>query len=216
MESDMNTQFESIVERLVKEQGQAALLSAAKCKSLLSDYAKNEYRKERHLLLLAIEAGVGKEIAAAADLPICMKIQMRFLKEERFIDERAAAEVIGLLALVLRGYRGTRASSPRSAAPAASSPSAGKIIGGEDAETQYKRGMAYANGQGVTQNDTEAVKWYRKAAEQGHANAQYFLGWMYENGRGVAQNDFEAVKWYRKAAEQGHADAQNALRRMGY
>jgi hypothetical protein len=117
MESDMNTQFESIVERLVKEQGKAALLSAAKCKSLLSDYAKNEYRKERHLLLLAIEAGVGKEIATAADLPICMKIQMRFLKEERFIDEAAAAEVIGLLALVLRGYRGTRASSPRSAAP---------------------------------------------------------------------------------------------------
>ena len=48
----------------------------------------------------------------------------------------------------------------------------------------------------------EAVKWYRKAAEQGLSQAQYNLGVMYAEGRGVEQNDAEAVKWYRKAAEQ--------------
>ena len=57
----------------------------------------------------------------------------------------------------------------------------------------------------------EAVKWYRKAAEQGYASAKSALGWMYANGRGVAKNEEEAVKWYRKAAEQGHANAQNNL-----
>ena len=30
----------------------------------------------------------------------------------------------------------------------------------------------YQNGRGVPQNDTEAVAWYRKAAEKGKANAQ--------------------------------------------
>ncbi|MBY0345945.1 MAG: SEL1-like repeat protein [Neisseriaceae bacterium] len=30
----------------------------------------------------------------------------------------------------------------------------------------------YYNGEGVEQNDAEAVRWYKKAAEQGHADAQ--------------------------------------------
>ncbi len=59
----------------------------------------------------------------------------------------------------------------------------------------------------------EAVKWYRKAAEQGYAKAQYNLGSMYDMGLGVPQDYEEAVKWYRKAAEQGYAESQ---RRLGY
>ena len=48
----------------------------------------------------------------------------------------------------------------------------------------------------------EALKWYRKAAEQGYPLAQSNLGGMYANGLGVAQDYTEAVDWYRKAAEQ--------------
>lgn len=43
-------------------------------------------------------------------------------------------------------------------------------------------GDIYANGRGVPQNNTEAVTWLRRAAEQGHAVAQNNLGDMYENG----------------------------------
>ncbi|MBQ3535764.1 MAG: sel1 repeat family protein [Alistipes sp.] len=57
----------------------------------------------------------------------------------------------------------------------------------------------------------EAVKWYRKAADQGDAEAQNRLGFCYRRGLGVKQNNTEAVKWYRKAAEQGHAQAQSNL-----
>jgi len=57
----------------------------------------------------------------------------------------------------------------------------------------------------------EAVKSYRKAAEQGSADAQNNLGVMYNNAWGVTQDYAEAVKWYRKAAEQGLASAQNNL-----
>ncbi|MHC8508808.1 MAG: tetratricopeptide repeat protein [Rhodospirillales bacterium] len=66
----------------------------------------------------------------------------------------------------------------------------------------------YAKGQGVRQNDTEAVKWFRIAAEQGHARAQRSLGLMHAKGWGVTKNDAEAVKWFRAAAEQGDAKAQ--------
>ena len=57
-------------------------------------------------------------------------------------------------------------------------------------------------------NAAEGVRWYRKAAEQGHAHAQNNLGLMYYKGLGVAQDDAEAGRWFRKAAEQGHAEAQ--------
>ena len=63
----------------------------------------------------------------------------------------------------------------------------------------------------MAQDDAEAVKWYRKAAEQGYAKAQYNLGVVYAQGQGVAKDDAEAVKWYRKAAEQGNAEAQYNL-----
>ncbi|WP_052046260.1 tetratricopeptide repeat protein [Candidatus Paracaedibacter symbiosus] len=59
----------------------------------------------------------------------------------------------------------------------------------------------------MTKDDTEAVKWYRKAADQGHAEAQFSLGYCYNNGEGVTKDYTEAVKWYCKAAE-GHAWAQ--------
>ena len=40
-------------------------------------------------------------------------------------------------------------------------------------------GLMYYNGEGVTQDYKQAVKWWRKAAEQGDASAQYSLGLMY-------------------------------------
>ena len=63
----------------------------------------------------------------------------------------------------------------------------------------------------VTQDYGEAVKWYRKAAEQGFKFAQNALGDCYYKGKGVTQDYAEAVKWYRKAAEQGFSWAQENL-----
>ena len=63
-------------------------------------------------------------------------------------------------------------------------------------------------------DDAEAEKWYRKAAEQGIAEAQNNLGLMCVLGRGVPQDDAEAVKLFRKAAKQGYAPAQNNLGEM--
>ena len=80
-----------------------------------------------------------------------------------------------------------------------------------NANAQYNLGLAYVNGNGVTKNYDEAVKWCRKAAEQNIAAAQYLLAEMYLQGNGVAQNYAEAMKWYGKAAEQGSADSQHNL-----
>ena len=91
----------------------------------------------------------------------------------------------------------------------------------EEAQTTYERGE-YAVGFDTfsplagmywegPQDDVEAVRWYRLAAEQGDARAQFELGFRYEAGRGVPQDDAEAIRWYRAAADQGEAFAQNNL-----
>ena len=71
--------------------------------------------------------------------------------------------------------------------------------------------ILYANGQGVPQDYKEAVRWYRLAAEQGHAGAQVNLGGMYKTGKGVTKDYVHAYTWYSIAAANGsdYADRNN-------
>ena len=80
-----------------------------------------------------------------------------------------------------------------------------------DAESEVELGLRYDKGKGVAKDQVEAVKWYRKAAEQNYARAQNNLGVCYAEGEGVAKDQVEAVKWFRKAAEQNYAEAQYNL-----
>jgi TPR repeat protein len=80
-----------------------------------------------------------------------------------------------------------------------------------NADAQFHAGLIYANGQGITKDDKQAVDWFAKAAEQGHIEAQTKLGFMYATGKGVAQNYNSAVYWCYKAAEQGDGIAQYNL-----
>ena len=50
------------------------------------------------------------------------------------------------------------------------------------------------------------MKWFRLAAEQGHASAQYNLGVMYHKGKGVIQNTVYATMWGGIAAANGYKD----------
>jgi TPR repeat protein len=79
-------------------------------------------------------------------------------------------------------------------------------------EVVYERGNDYYYGRkGHTQDYKKAAALFRKAAEQGNAEAQNGLGVMYAKGLGVAQDYVQAVSWYRKAAEQGNATSQRNL-----
>jgi len=124
-----------------------------------------------------------------------------------------------------------------------------------DADAQYTLGVLYYQewkGQGAPRNDTQAafwcrtigawrawinsadpynqhytqaVFWFRKAAEQGDADAQDALGNLYYDGHGPLSMQLfmhvfvhgryaQAALWYRKAAEQGDADAEYSLGMM--
>jgi uncharacterized protein len=105
-----------------------------------------------------------------------------------------------------------------------------------DAEAQHTLGFLYHfgvnyKGARVPQDYKEAIRWYRKAADQGCADSQDQLGELYISGKGdpqdyqeaargfragmkVPQNSQEAARWYRLAAEQGYSFAQHHLGNM--
>jgi TPR repeat protein len=85
-----------------------------------------------------------------------------------------------------------------------------------DVEAQVKLAEAYQDGNGVSQNDGLAARWYRRAAEQANPAAQNALGNMYRVGSGVEKNKEEAVNWYRKAARQKYAAAMFNLGTVYY
>jgi len=76
-----------------------------------------------------------------------------------------------------------------------------------DPLAQNNLGFMYANGEGVPEDDVEAVRWYRLAAEQGNALAQSNLGVMYQNGDGVIMNRDRAAILFRRACVGGLAAA---------
>ena len=62
-------------------------------------------------------------------------------------------------------------------------------------------------GEGVPQDNTEAVRWYQKAADQDYGEAYTNLGYMYDGGLGVTQDKQRAVKLYHNGAEKGSLNA---------
>ena len=67
---------------------------------------------------------------------------------------------------------------------------------------QFRVGVKYEDGKGVSKDYRQAFMWYRRAAEQGYEGAQFNLGVMYETGRGVPKDLVQAYAWYDLAQAQ--------------
>lgn len=68
-------------------------------------------------------------------------------------------------------------------------------------------GWAYLQGIGVRENATEAIKWYKRAAELGDSHSMHNLGIIYHNGKATRRNGPVAIEWYKKAIEAGNSAA---------
>jgi TPR repeat protein len=79
---------------------------------------------------------------------------------------------------------------------------------------QFRLATLYAEGRGIPQDDAAAARWYRAAAEQGHAEAQYVLGRLCQEGHGVPQSDADAVHWWLRAAAQEFPPAIGIITRL--
>ena len=63
----------------------------------------------------------------------------------------------------------------------------------------------------MADDDAEAFRLYKLAADQGFTDAEHNLGAAYANGSGVARDDAEAIRWLKRAAAKGSEPAKDAL-----
>ena len=78
------------------------------------------------------------------------------------------------------------------------------------AEALFGLGVMHDEGHGMAEDDAEAVRLYRAAAERGLAKAQHNLGAMYVAGEGAPRDWIEAFAWFDLAAERGYPDSPQA------
>ena len=79
---------------------------------------------------------------------------------------------------------------------------------GGSVRAQYLLGIKLGTAENSPKEVAEAVKWYRKAAQQDFAPAQNNLGLLLAGKRLESPQLEEAVKWFRRAAQQGMAAGQ--------
>jgi TPR repeat protein len=80
-----------------------------------------------------------------------------------------------------------------------------------NANAQLAVGLLYLSRGDDATNSSEAVKWFKLAANSGNAIAQYRLGALYAAGRGVPADQARAVQLYETAANLGNRKAMYNL-----
>ena len=82
-----------------------------------------------------------------------------------------------------------------------------------DAVAQYNLGLLQYNDEEV-ENHKEALRNFKRSAEQGYTDAMYMVGCCYENGDGAEADLDEARRWYELAAPKGNKYAIAGLERI--
>ncbi|MBX9567381.1 MAG: sel1 repeat family protein [Candidatus Obscuribacterales bacterium] len=80
-------------------------------------------------------------------------------------------------------------------------------------EAQYKLGVYYYIGSGVTQNFKESFKWFKKAADQADETdmrPEFVVGVLYAKGQGTQQSMKDAFTWFRIASQSKDQEGESA------
>lgn len=104
-----------------------------------------------------------------------------------------------------------RAEAAESSAP----PQGDSPSGPEPAAVSVAEALQKGHDALIHNDFSEALRWYREAANQGDTDSQYIVGWIYFNGEGKVPQDLEQARlWIARAAAGGNKDAQAWLERF--
>ena len=101
----MEQEFEIFLQNFIKIYKTDIFNNIPKCKSLLLDLSKGEYKSEIRLLLQALELGCHTTILSSKDLNITRISLINQLKNEYFISEDISVSLMDILLLELRNYK---------------------------------------------------------------------------------------------------------------
>lgn len=91
----------------------------------------------------------------------------------------------------------------------------GWLVGNGPASLQYRVAQTYEEWREKRPIHIEnAIRWYKRAADDGHAKAQYRLFRAYRDGDGVDQDHQQAAKLLVRAAQKRNYEALTALQRL--
>lgn len=76
-----------------------------------------------------------------------------------------------------------------------------------DPDAQYQLAEMYLTGRGGEKNERQAVRWFKLAANKGHAQAQAAFGRLLFEGIGVARNPTRGLMWLDLAAQSSGGDS---------
>src|SRR5687768_797585 len=84
-----------------------------------------------------------------------------------------------------------------------------------EARAQFLLGLALEFGYaGLAKDNAEALRWFRKAADQGIGLPEAWVGDFYYGGIAGPKDFAEALRWYRRAAEHGYGPGARFLANM--
>ena len=75
-------------------------------------------------------------------------------------------------------------------------------------DATYREAQRYEYGDGVQENETEAIKWYKRSYKLGNEKAGIGLALIYLKRNSLDINKAEAVAILKKLSEHGNADAR--------
>ena len=207
---------DGMTEALITELSQIASLRVTSHTSVMrykgSDKSSSEIGRELnvdHVIEGGVRASLGGTVTGgsadvyvlllevATDQILWTESYFRLLRDIVSLQSDVAAAIARELGVTVTPEEAAWLSSARPVDPAA--------------YTAYLRGrsflrqvaVAHAEGRSVPQDETEALRWFRLAADQGFAAAQVTLGMAYaEGGGGVPQDRVAAHMWLSLAAAQ--------------
>jgi TPR repeat protein len=87
-----------------------------------------------------------------------------------------------------------------------------RVAGMGHTQAQYDLGAGFAAAGPA--DLPQAISWYKRAAQDGHAEAQFNLAFMLLNGEGCTADKAAAIRWLQAAAAQKHEQSIRLLREM--
>ena len=102
----MEQGFIECIQKMVEDYGKETLLETRRAKSMLSDLTKNQFPKETNLLKHLLDVDCANIINRADNIAETKTALVKRLDDEHYISPKGSAEMLDLLALVLRGDTG--------------------------------------------------------------------------------------------------------------